>query len=187
MVRATGGVAPTSEFIERLRHTPLREFVPHVWYPGYMPGLPDLLLLRLPPELQHPGEGQPITLAHKICIVEDEGNRRVVEDSLAKPIPFEAGVINWRLSLDRVMARRSSRPRGDMAVLMYAPPEEGWPWLIVTALPFNAPGEGFARERYAWEAFADEAGAQAHMLKLRQMHPPGVEAPIVYPDRSKTS
>lgn len=44
----------SSNMLEWIRRTPLSEVVPGVWYPGYLDGLPDLYVGRLPPALATP-------------------------------------------------------------------------------------------------------------------------------------
>lgn len=41
--------------LKRMATLPLRDSMPSVWYPGYLPGMPDLLVFRFPPEMRRSG------------------------------------------------------------------------------------------------------------------------------------
>lgn len=179
----------TAEVIEILATTPFRELAPSAWYPGFLPGLPDLLVLSLPRPLRNRG-GSPVNAAHKLLFVENEEERRMVEDALDKPIPVRGNVVDFRNSIDRAHARPSAmRVSRDAGILHYAPPVPGFPWWVVTAMPFNMPGMGLARDRYGYAGFATDQEAQDHIADLAYMcglnAGPGGNLRVVTPDQGR--
>lgn len=179
----------TSEY---LTSTPLRQAMSSVWYPGFIPNVPDLLVFRLPNEIRRNEAGRPLNNAYKIIFVETPGDRRVVEESLDTPLTLRGNVVDFRVTIDRPNARRSSFPaQRDTRVLLYVPPEEGWPHFVLTMLARNTPGEGMARDRYGWDAFSTEGGAQDHMTwmvgQIKRDHSGKLDIRIVTPDITKFS
>jgi hypothetical protein len=149
-----------------LKTEPLRKIAPSVWYPGYMPGLSDLLVMRMPPALHH----QSLTGLNRemrVLFVENETDRKWALRCLDRPVDVQGQAVNFRVGIDKINMRPSTLPRSDQAgVLLYVPPEPDWPHFVLTVLSKNAPDAGLARQRYGWDAFPDEASAQDHMVKM---------------------
>lgn len=126
---------------------------------------------------------------YKVIFVETVGDRRAVEDALDKPVAVWESGVDFRPTIDRTNARKSSLPPGDGGLLLHVPPEEGWPCFVVSVLPWNKSGMGLARDRYGWDAFGSEDEALAHMTELYMRNPIEIRAKIriVTPDTSKYS
>jgi hypothetical protein len=176
----------SSNMLEWIRVTPLSEVAPGVWYPGYMVGLPDLYVSRLPPALTPRNNGSAVNKAHWVTFVENDFDRRLVEQSLHLPLTVTAGgVIDFRPTIDRVNAKPSTSPRSDMAVLLYMPPAPGRPWFVIMKIPSNTRGHDLCRLRYGSDGFATEREALDHMARLAALtSAPGCLPPIISPDRS---
>lgn len=181
-------LAAAAEAFGRLASLPLRESMPSVWYPGYLPRMPDLLVFKFLPEMRRSGH-EGLNATYKVIFVETVGDRRAVEDALDKPVTVQGRAIDFRPTIDRTNARRSSLPSGDSGLLLHVPPEEGWPYFVVSVLPWNKSGMGFARDRYGWDAFGTEDEALGHMTRLHMRKPIEARAKtrIVTPDISKYS
>lgn len=144
---------------------PLRHWLPTVTYAGFRPGLPDMVLGRLP---------EPVSIsvgrAYKGWIAESAAERAALEAALDRPIPQpEPGRLHFRSGPDAACAAPS---RGAPFLALYAPPAEGWPFVVLSAWP--ATGERrtrIQRDRYIWETFADRAAAQAELDRLAALLP----------------
>lgn len=139
---------------------PLGQLAEHVWYPGFEPGLPDLMVLRMREGLRTEGN------AYRTVFVETEGDRRAVLEALGMPLRMAGGAVHFAATIDRPMVRRSTLPPGDMRVCLYEPPASDWPYVVVTVLNRNTPGLGMARERYGWDWFATEEAAHRHLAGM---------------------
>ena len=163
LVEAATGRAPAPEEAKApADDTPfpaLGELAEHVWYPGYMSGLPDMLVLGVPEGLDEDGP-------FRAVFVETEQDRREVLDALGKPLRMVGGRVHFAETIDRPMVRRSTLPPGDMRVCLYEPPEPDWPYVVVTVLNRNTPGLGMARERYGWDWFPNEEAAHRHLAGM---------------------
>ncbi|ATR20215.1 Hypothetical protein RMHFA_05601 [Roseomonas mucosa] len=147
--------------------TPLREVMPSLWYPTMMPDTPTLLLFRRPEFVRRMEQFSGDPGPYHIVYVETAGDRKVVKESLEKPLSVTGGFVDLRKTIDRPNTRRSSYPPGrDLKVLLHPPSEAGWPWLVVVMLSRNLPNEGMGRDRYSWDAFDTEAEALDHLYKL---------------------
>jgi hypothetical protein len=154
-----------------------------------MDGLPDLYVGRLPPALARHSSGSAVNSVHRITFVENDVDRRLVEQSLRLPLTVTAsGAIDFRPTIDRVSAKPSTCPRGDMACLFYVPPAPGWPWFVIMKMASNTRGQDLCRLRYGWDGFATEGEALDHMTRLAGLtFAPGCLPPIIFPDPSRTS
>lgn len=159
--------APLAELTSR----PFRETSRSRWYPGYARGAPDLLVIELPEAIRRP-VGNPSGQTFKVVFSENGSDRRLAEEMMDLPLKVDpSGAIDMRLTIDRVSRRPSSAPTSrNLLILHFLSPEEGWPHYIVTKLPSQAPGQGFGRERYAYETFMDRESAEAHVAKLERQH-----------------
>jgi len=73
--------ASVSAYLDYVRCTPLRELMPTLLYPKYMPNTPSLLVLRVPPEMQGGPKRNSGCLSdgYKAILIETEGDRRFAE------------------------------------------------------------------------------------------------------------
>lgn len=176
------------DVLELLTTTPLRQIAPSVVYPGFLPDLPDLYVLRLPPVLWRAGAGSALNDRYKVVFVECDAERRDVECGLDMPLRLSKGMLDFRLTIDRVMARPSGRPRGEGCCSLYVPPVPGWPCLVVCRLHANIPDAGMARQRYGYDAFDDEEAALDHMARMAATYfPPGMKLDVRVPNRAASS
>jgi hypothetical protein len=179
----------SSNMLEWIRRTPLNEVVPGVWYPGYMDGLPDLYVGRLPPALTPRNNDSAVNNAHRITFVENDVDRRLVEQSLRLPLTVTAtGAIDFRPTIDRVNMKPSTMPRCEVTCALYVPPIGGWPCFLVVKVSFNVRGQELCRLRYGTDGFATQDEAQGRMARMAALTLAfGLEAPMIAPDRSRMS
>jgi hypothetical protein len=133
-------------------------------YPGYMPDLPDVLLLRRPPALRTSE-----LLAGKYAIQICETPQELFAVQKWAKEPAHVITVGGRRTVD---LRGPLGPPGasPMAwIAGYAPPEHGWPWLVVARVP--EPQPGFARGIYATDVFSIEADWLAHIQRLYERFP----------------
>lgn len=142
--------------------SPVRDWLPTAWVAGYIDGLPDLCIGRLPPEISRP-DGR-----WKIWIVERPAERAALLAAPARPIPLSGGGLDFRSGPDAAVAAQG---RGGAVVALYPPAAEGWPWVTLVRLPRAAPG--YARGVYATDTDETEAGASQRISRLR-LRAPGV-------------
>ncbi|MFG1401497.1 hypothetical protein [Xanthobacter sediminis] len=144
---------------------PLCHWLPTATYAAFRPGLPDMVLGRLP---------EPVSIqvgrAYKGWIVETPAEHAALAAALERPIPQpEPGRLNFRSGPDATCATPS---RGAPFVALYAPPAAGWPFLVLSAWPQEREGRTrIQRDRYIWEAFAHEAEAQAEAERFSVLLP----------------
>ena len=137
---------------------PIRSWMPPVLYVGHFDGLPEILLARWPAALRQPD-------AFKAWICETPEELAEVQARLDRPVPIVGGRLDFIKGPDGALGpARGAKPPGRVVIALYTPPEPGWPWLVLSSL--NAPQPGFARDRYAWEAFDSEAEAAEYMAQL---------------------
>lgn len=149
--------ATPDEALAHIAATPLREVAPPHWYRSVVPGLPDVLALRLPPCIQE-ARGvnySPLQRALKVAIAETEGDARFLEHMLDRPLPVDGNVIRFKRSVDKTNQRPSVLPPSkDVRLIHYGPSEEGWPHLAVFMVPCRTPDPMLLRERYGWGAYS---------------------------------
>ena len=133
---------------------PIFEWLPTRTYASFRPGLPDVVLGRLP---------EPVSIAvgraFKGWIVESADERAALEAALARPIlQPEPGRLNFKAGPDAACAGRS---QGPAFLALYAPPEESWPVLLLSSFaPERERRTRIQRDRYVWETFATAALAE---------------------------
>lgn len=158
---------------------PLSAWMPTLWYPSYMDGMPDLLIGRLPASFEQP---------YKLFYVETPGERAALLAALEKPVTVKGDFVDFRDGPDRTCSRRSRLRVSDLTVYLYPPSEAGWPFFLVTAYPDavvrEVGPEEFGRERYTIERFSTEEEATAFVTRLGLMAATeGAEIGITAPDR----
>ena len=160
---------------------PVRDWLPTVCYPGYMPGLPDIWLGRWPAVFRRSGSAR-----FKPWYVETPAERAALLAALARAVPRIGAALDFRSGPDAATARPSALARGFIG--LYIPPDAGWPWLTVVGIAHAPVHEATALElgrgAYAIEAFEAEAPALDHLARLRAMMP---DATVILPDRSGLS
>lgn len=137
---------------------PISSWLPTVWYGGFLPGLPDLLFG------QYSG-------FRKLWIVRSHGERRALLAALDRSAIVSNGALNFRDGPDRAVSAPTS---DDDYIALYAPPEDGWPWITLvsaTMTPAAAKAIGAARGRYAWDADDAEAAAIDRVARLGVRYP----------------
>lgn len=137
-------------------------------YPGYLPDLPDLVVMRRPPWAR---TRELLLGAYALQICETPAELLAVQDWLQRPCPLRE-LPDGRKALD-LRGPLGPAGRGGAAwTAGYVPPEGGWPWLVVVRLPFPDPTlGGLARELYATDAFQSETDWLKHLQKLRSRWP----------------
>jgi hypothetical protein len=149
---------------------PMHQWLPTLTYAGFQPGLPDLVLGRLP---------EPVSIAvgraYKGWIVESEAERAALADALDRPIPQpEPGRLHFKSGPDAACAAPSEGP---CFLALYTPPAEGWPFLVLSAWPADRERRTrIQRDRYIWETFAQKAAALAELERLAPLLP---DAPVL--------
>ncbi|MFG1479694.1 hypothetical protein V5F53_13690 [Xanthobacter sp. V4C-4] len=139
---------------------PLQTWLPTATYPGFRFGLPDMVLGQLP---------EPVSIAvgraYKGWIIETEAERGALEAALSRPIPQpEPGRLHFKSGPDAACAAPS---QGPPFVALYVPPRGGWPFLVLSAWPPDPERRiRIQRDRYVWEAFAQEGDARAELERL---------------------
>lgn len=140
---------------------PIRDWLPTALYPGFRPGLPDILLGRLPPEIAEMA-GHPF----KSWIIENGKEADLLRKRLAEPLPVTPeGHLDFISGPDSAVRKkgRGAHPTEPL-VAIYSSPGPGWPLLVLTSLPVHA--EEMERGRYAWEACATDREAVEHAQGL---------------------
>lgn len=156
---------------------PLQDWMPTVWYGGYLSGLPDLCVGRWPDEIARM-HGQ----RWKLWIVTNAAETTRLTAALAQPVPRKGAALDFASGPDAAVHKPVRR--GDDFVALYAPPAEGWPWITLVSLtlpPAAAAELGAARGRYTWDADDTESAALDRVARLRAMTP---GAPVHVPDRT---
>lgn len=137
---------------------PVQDWLPTQLYPGFRPGLPDIVLGRLPASLAKLA-GHPF----KSWILENLKEAERLQARLAEPLPLRPdGSLDFIAGPDSAVYKkgRGASPV-DVVVAIYSPPEPGWPYIALTSLP--AYDVNLERGCYAWEAFDDQQGAIEHL------------------------
>jgi hypothetical protein len=139
----------------------MAEWLPTVTYDGYRPGLPDIVLGRLPESLSIS-----VGRAYKGWIVENSQEMAALQAALQQPIPQpEPGRLSFKSGPD---AACSSHSEGAVYVALYPPPSNGWPWVVLAAWPRDAMQRTkIQRQRYTWETYNLERDATEAMEPLR--------------------
>ncbi len=149
---------------------PLQDLSPALWYPARRPGTPDLLVFRYHPlvRMAHATEHPVVNDRYFVIFVETAGDLAYVAKAMARPVGRRRdGTLDFDGGIGKPNHRRSELPfDGIYSVVMYAPAQPGWPSIVVACLPRAAPGEGYARDRYGWDAFATEQDAMDHMTMM---------------------
>jgi hypothetical protein len=161
--------ASVSAYLDYVRCTPLRELMPTLLYPKYMPNTPSLLVLRVPPEMQGGPKRNSGCLSdgYKAILIETEGDRRFAEGALSRPLVVRDNIILAKETIDKTNLRESRLPvTRNAGFLHYAPTEDGWPHLLVimSGLPVSIPG--FIRQRYAVSYYGTEDEVMAAMQQI---------------------
>jgi len=146
---------------------PIHTWLPTATYPGFREGLPDLVLGRLP---------EPVSIsvgrAFKGWVVESAAEHAALVAALDLPIPQpEPGRLNFKAGPDAACAAPSAGPP---FVALYAPPQDGWPFVVLAAWPAERERRTrIQRDRYVWESFMARADARAEAERLA-VEMPGV-------------
>ena len=144
----------------------------HYW--ATLDGLPDVLLSRWPAALcqLHP---------FKSWICETPEELAAVREGLARPVPRgPRGELDFAAGPDGALGpARGAAPRDEAVVALYGPPKPSWPWLVLVSSAIATPKA--ERGRYAWEAFATEAGARERLAVLYDLAASRDRARIVRP------
>jgi len=132
---------------------PIRSWLPTVIYPGFQPGLPDLIVGTLPPELAAATGRQ-----HKIWIVETVHEMRALDAALARSIPIGlGGALDFKSGPDAACSKTSS---GESFAALYLPPETGQPYIALYAWPDAIARDVRAqRNRYTYDIFRTKDAA----------------------------
>lgn len=135
--------------LEDLATRPFGAIAAHVWYPAFARDIPDVLVVRWPDGLPRGGQRTGLNAAYKAVFVETSGDRRAAEDALTRPLVIRDGIVRLKETLDLPNVRRSSLPRSrDLRMLHYAPPDRGWPHLVVLMSGMVLADPGLVRGRY---------------------------------------
>ncbi len=138
--------------------SPIGDLMPHVWYERTRQEVPDILVGRW-----HEAIRSSVGDEYKAVFAETRAERAEADAALLRPLK----VIGNAMDLTHPpMARPSGVRRGRLWVVAYDPPAAGWPFLIVTMLPENVPGNDFGRQCYGWDAFMSAAAALRHLEKI---------------------
>jgi len=133
---------------------PVRDWLPVETYPGYRPGLPDVVLARLPGWLAGMA-GQDF----KSWILENHKEKALLEARLGEILPItENGSLDFIRGPDSAVRKPGKGASNtDIVAALYSPPRDGWPYLLLFSWPFVNPDA--ERGRYTWEVFAESQEA----------------------------
>lgn len=163
--------APDTES-ERIRlqelivSTPFRDLVQLDTYRVPMAGTPDILMMSPNEEIE--GISLETLGAPKLVFLETEGDHAYMRKALSLPIPLRKGLLDLNVSVLKPNFRSSSFRPSQYGTLIYVPPRETLPYIVMTMLPVNAPGLGFARDRYGYDVFVTEDDAFAQCDRIAQ-------------------
>lgn len=151
---------------------PVRNWLPVVIYPGFRLGLPDIVLGKLPEQLKEMA-GTP----YKSWIIENPKEAAILERKLSEPLPVTAeGHLDFISGPDAAVRKKSARPivsgPADVPMMLYSPPEEGWPYLLLICWPMH--NDDIERGRYTWEPFEDADSAIVYGRELIR----GLDMPV---------
>lgn len=162
---------------------PIKNWLPTVWYPGYLKNMPDLLVGKLPDEFQRTE-----TDRWKIWIVENNKERKALLTALDKPVPMRGDAVDFRSGPDAPVSKVDrSRSYGRMMTGLYPPPVDAgacWPWITMVRFPSVAMAgpmsAELARGVYAFDVDMSEEAALARTALMFAMA--GNSAEIRLPD-----
>jgi hypothetical protein len=139
---------------------PIRSWLSTVIYPGFQPGLPDLIVGTLPREL-----AAALGRQHKIWIVETVHEMRALDAALARPIPIGlGGALDFKSGPDAACSKTSS---GESFAALYLPPETGQPYIALYAWPNAIARDVRAqRNRYTYDTFGAEDAALDALARI---------------------
>ncbi|NKQ73425.1 hypothetical protein C3Y89_24290 [Rhizobium sp. UPM1132] len=166
---------------------PIKDWLPTVWYPGYLEGMPDLLVGKLPDEFQRTA-----TDRWKIWIVENQNERKALLDALDKPAPMRGNAVDFMSGPDAAVSKVDrSRHYGKMMGGLYPAPGDagpGWPWITMIRFPSVAIAGPMAPELgrgvYAIDVDLDERAATTRTARMFALAGDAME--IRFPDRKAT-
>ncbi|MEP3668993.1 MAG: hypothetical protein ABJN42_19895 [Roseibium sp.] len=142
---------------------PMNNWLPTLLYPGFRPGMPDIVLGKLPDELAVMS-GK----TYKSWILENPKESELLKARLAEPLPIRPdGRLDFIAGPDSAVRKKGQgMSRTDSVIAIYSPPEEGWPLIVMASVPFEHPE--LERSKYAWETFDTDEAAVAHAQELIQ-------------------
>ncbi|MGP3699480.1 hypothetical protein [Rhodobacter sp. NSM] len=153
---------------DQLFNDPIRSWMPIAIYKGYLAGMPDIVMGKIP-GLVAAARGS----RWKTWICETGQEREDVLKQLARPCPVTQGALDFRRGPDRAVSRPATGlslgPGATANVAVYPPPAEGWPWLVLVWSPHPAPG--LERGRYAWDTFETQQALHHHLRHLQGLVP----------------
>lgn len=166
---------------------PIQEWLPVKWYAGFLPGLPDLCVGRMPAVLGLSGPQ-----AWKVWYVETPEKNRALREALAKPIPLRDGGLDFERGPDATTSKvNRNKDYGEPVVALYAPnaDDKGWPWFTVFRLSsVKAAGPHaceLGRGVYSYEIDMSEQDAMQRIAQMGSLTAAaGVISEIVYPDHA---
>lgn len=109
---------------------PVDTWLPIRWYSGYLEGLPDLCVGKLPGAFGRSGIGQ-----WKVWIVETSAETVAPIAALSMPVPMHRGVVDFESGPDAAVRVDAGKHYGAPLVAVHAPPEPVWPWITLRRLP----------------------------------------------------
>jgi hypothetical protein len=161
--------ASVAAYLDYVRRTPLRELMPPLLYPKYLPNTPSVLVLCVPSEMQ----GGPtrnsgcLSDGYKAIFIETEGDRRFVEGALVRPLVVRGDIVLAKETIDKTNLLESRFPiRNDASFMHYIPTADGWPHLLVTMSGLPLPIPGLLRQRYAISYYITEDEVMAAMTQI---------------------
>lgn len=163
---------------------PMNAWLPTTWYGGFLQGLPDLCVGKLPAAFEQTGLGD-----WKVWIVETAAERAALTDALSKPVPLRAGAVDFASGPDATVCGIDTlRNYEQPMVALYMPPDPGWPWITLFRLPSVAAAGAFSSELgrgiYSYEVDSTEKAAIERVAHMQAMTiTAGLTAEIVTPDR----
>ncbi|GAA2884322.1 hypothetical protein GGQ99_005129 [Aminobacter niigataensis] len=169
---------------------PIQEWLPARWYGGFLDGLPDLYVGKLPAAFGRNGIHQ-----WKVWIVENQVERLALMDALSKPVPMRGQIVDFASGPDAAVSKVDmKRHYGLAAMALYMPTEDsvGWPWITLIRLPSVADAGPLSRELargvYSYEIDLSEAAAQDRVARMQiTVMKAGSIPEIVTPDHRKVS
>lgn len=167
---------------------PIKEWLPTSWYGGFLDGLPDLCVGRLPAAFGCAGTDE-----WKVWIVETPAERAALTDALSRPVPICGGVVDFASGPDAAVSKIDrNKHYGAPVAALYVPMEPGWPWITLFRLPSVAAAGPLAPELgrgvYSYEVDSTEAAACERLAFMQTMTlMAGVRPEIVIPNHRGAS
>lgn len=141
---------------------PLSSWMPTIVYPGYIPGLPDLVVGRWPSAFER-------SVPIKVWIVCTSQEMLDLLSAVNKPVPMRGDALDFSSGPDAIV---SSPVKCDNFCALYVPPALGWPWITLTSLDMpKSVARGFVRNRFAWDVDDTEADAMRRITHLGTLSP----------------